>query len=65
MSVENETKDLNKKFMKMKNECWRNQNHNGCACMNIYNVVFNLMAMVGYFIIKSLGMCFLAFKGKG
>jgi hypothetical protein len=63
MSIEKETKELNK-FMKMKNECW-NQNHHGCACMNISNVVFNQMAMVGCFIIKYLGMCFLTLKGKG
>lgn len=65
MLVENETKELNKKFMKIKNECWRNLNHHHYACMNIFNVVYNLMAMAGYFIIKSLGMCFLVFKGKG
>jgi hypothetical protein len=65
MLVENEIKELNKKLMKMKNECWRNLYHHGCACMNISNVVFSLMAMAGYFIIKSLGMCFLVCKGKG
>jgi hypothetical protein len=66
MLVENVIQKLNKKFMKMKNECWRNQNHHGSACMNISNRnVFNLMAMASSFIIKFLGMWFLAIKGKG